>query len=258
MASVGIDLKRWVDHGLLQLWAARPTAFGLETHLASLLRMVEDFDPSIVALDAMTSLSNNAVAADVTSLITREIDHLKSRGITAVLTSLMHSGDERDDTGVSSLMDAWLLIRNVETNGERNRLLFVRKSRGSAHSNQVREFVLNDTGIELLDVSVGPDGAIVGSARLVVEAENRLAGTRRAEDVDRRKRELVRRRGEVDAQVEALRAALEAEAAEVERLATDDDRRDLATGTDEAAMGVHRWADAASSTSVGSDRPQPS
>jgi circadian clock protein KaiC len=257
MASVGIDLKRWVDQGSLRLWAARPSAYGLETHLASLLQMVEDFDPSMVALDAMTSLGNNGVAADVTALITREIDHLKSRGITAVMTSLAHSGDEAEAAGVSSVMDTWLLIRNVESNGERNRLLFVRKSRGSSHSNQVREFVLKDTGLELLDIAVGPDGAIVGSARMSAEADILAAVARRTEEIDRRKRHLARRRREVDAQVEALRSSLEDEVAEVEHLDIDDVRRDRVTLSDETAMGVHRWSDAGLADG-GSDRSQPS
>ena len=245
MASVGIDLAQWVDKGLLRLWAVRPTAYGLEMHLASLLRMVEDFDPSIVALDAMASLNTNGVTADVTSLIIREIDHLKSRGLTAVLTSLLDSGDERDASGVSSLMDTWLLIRNVRTNGEQNRLLSVRKSRGTAHSNQVREFVLSNRGLDLLDVSVGANGEIVGSARLAVEAEERVAALHRAEVIDRRHRALVRRRAEAVAQVEALHASLDAEEAEAERLDTDDARRLRVIEREEAAMGFHRGADAA-------------
>jgi len=244
MASAGIDLKRWVDAGLLRLWAVRPTAYGLEMHLASLLRMVQDFDPSIVALDAMASLATNGVTADVTSLIIREIDHLKSRGLTAVLTSLVDS-DEREAMGVSSLMDTWLLIRNVQTNGEQNRLLSVRKSRGTAHSNQVREFVLSDRGLDLLDVSVGANGEIVGSARLAVDAEERVAALQRAEIIDRRHRALVRRRAEAVAQVEALHASLDAEEAEAERLDSDDARRLRVIERDEAAMGFHRGADAA-------------
>jgi circadian clock protein KaiC len=245
MASVGIDLQRWVDAGLLRLWAVRPTAYGLEMHLASLLRMVNDFDPSIVALDAMASLNTNGVITDVTSLIIREIDLLKSRGLTAVLTSLLDAGDERDASRVSSLMDTWLLIRNVQTNGEQNRLLSVRKSRGTAHSNQVREFVLSGSGLELLDVSVGANGAIVGSARLAVEAEERVAELQRAEVIDRRHRGMARRRTEAVAQVEALHAILDAEEAEAERLDSDDARRLRVIEHEEAAMGFHRGADAA-------------
>jgi circadian clock protein KaiC len=248
MASVGLDLNRWIDQGLLRLWAARPSAYGLEMHLASLLRLVDDFDPSIVALDAMTSVAQNGVAGDVMSLITREVDLLKSRGITAVMTELNRSGEETSDVAVSSLMDTWLLVRNIETNGERNRLLFVRKSRGSAHSNQVREFVVNDTGLELLDVSVGPDGAVLGSARLVVEAESRDAAVRRADDIKRRRDELARRRREVDAQTDALRQALDDEVAEVERLETEGMRLAGVILTDEDAMGVHRWADSEANT----------
>lgn len=218
MASVGLDLNRWVDEGLLCLWAARPTAHGIEMHLASLLQMIDQFHPSIVALDAMTSLANSGVAGDATSLITREVDLLQSRGITSVMTELTRVGAKNGDAGVSWLMDTWLVLRNIETNGERNRLLFVQKSRGTAHSNQVREFVLKDTGIELLDVSVGPDGAVLGSARLVQEAEKRLAAVLRLDDINRRRDEL-------------------------ERLESAGVLRAGVTQTNEDAMGAHRWAD---------------
>jgi circadian clock protein KaiC len=206
---------------------------------------VEDFDPSIVALDAMASLNINGVTADVTSLVMRKIDHLKARGTTAILTSLMHTG-LGDTSNVSSLMDTWLLIRSALTNGEQNRLLSVRKSRGTAHSNQVREFVLSDNGFDLLDVQVGANGAIVGSARLALEAEERVAALHRADVIDRRHRGLVRRRAEAVAQVEALHASLDAEEAEAERLDTVDQRRLLVVEREEAAMGSHRGADATS------------
>ena len=218
MAAVGLDLSRWVDEGLLCVWAARPTAHGIEMHLASLLQMIDQFQPSIVVLDAMTSLANSGVAGDATSLITREVDLLQSRGITSVMTELTSVGARGSDVEVSWLMDTWVVLRNEETNGERNRLLFVQKSRGTAHSSQVREFVLSDTGIELLDVSVGPDGAVLGSARLVREAEKRLAAILRLDDIDRRRDELDRLEA-----AGVIRAGL--------------------TQADEAAMGAHRWAD---------------
>jgi len=163
---------------------------------------------------------------------------------------LMEPGDERDTFQVASLMDTWLMIRSVQTNGEQNRLLSVRKSRGTAHSNQVREFVLSDSGFELLDVSVGANGAIVGSARLALEAEDRVAAQRRAEAVELRHRGLIRRRAEAEAQVEALHASLDAEEAEAERLDSDDEVRLQAVEREEAAMGLHRGADEAAETDL--------
>ncbi len=151
----GLDLQPWVDAGLLRIWAARPSAFGLETHLAVLDQLIEE----VVAVGGGAGRDRAAWPAgppgsEVTSLVARQLDLLKSRAITTMATSLGH-GDESSTVDVSSLVDNWLLLRNVEANGERNRLLFVLKSRGTAHSNQVREFVLTDHGIELVEVYVG-------------------------------------------------------------------------------------------------------
>ena len=148
MGSVGLDLGRWVEAGLLRIWAARPSAFGLETHLTILARLMDEQKPTIAVLDGITSLTHQPTQADVVSMVARQIHLLKSRGITAMATTLVQD-DEASGVGVSSLMDTWLLLRNVESSGKRNRLLFVLKSRGTAHSNQVRKFVLTDHGVEL-------------------------------------------------------------------------------------------------------------
>ena len=162
MRSVGLDLRPWVDAGLLRIWAAQPSAFGLETHLAVLARLIEEDTPSVAVLDGISGLATGALAPSALSMVARQIDLLKSREITTLITALSH-GDETSTVSVSSMVDTWLLLRNAETNGERNRLLFVLKSRGTAHSNQVREFVLTDHGVELIDVYVGADG---GAGRL--------------------------------------------------------------------------------------------
>ena len=148
MGSVGLDLGRWVEAGLLRIWAARPSAFGLETHLTILARLMDEQKPTIAVLDGITSLTHQPPQAEVVSMVARQIHLLKSRGITAMATTLVQD-DEVSGVGVSSLMDTWLLLRNVESSGKRNRLLFVLKSRGTAHSNQVRKFVLTDHGVEL-------------------------------------------------------------------------------------------------------------
>jgi circadian clock protein KaiC len=167
MRSVGIDLGRWVDEGLLTLWGERATAFGLEAHLDRLEQLLDQVRPSVAVLDSVGSLTHVGGGAEVTATISRELDMLKTRGITAVLTSLIHEGQgESSAAAVSSLIDTWVLLRNAESDGERTRLLFVIKSRGTAHSNQVREFRLTDDGIELIDVVVGPHGVLTGSARL--------------------------------------------------------------------------------------------
>lgn len=177
MRSVGIDLGRWVDAGLLTLWGERATAFGLEAHLDRLEQLLDQVEPTVAVLDSVGSLTHVGASAEVTSTIARELDMLKTRGITAVLTSLIHEGQgESSAAAVSSLIDTWVLLRNTESDGERTRLLFIIKSRGTAHSNQVREFRLSGDGIQLIDVVVGPRGVVTGSARLREIAASEAAG----------------------------------------------------------------------------------
>ena len=197
MRSVGVDLRRWAEAGLLRIWAVRPTEFGLENHLAIVSGLLAEHEPAVAVVDGTASLLGGAARSDVTSMLARTFHLFKARGITAMAT-ILTDGDVVDTTvGVSSRADTWLLLRNVESNGERNRLLFVLKSRGSAHSNQVREFLLTDHGIEVVDVYVGPAGMMTGSARLTQETRERDARLQQQEDLRRRTRELRRgvRRG---------------------------------------------------------------
>ncbi|HTP17722.1 MAG TPA: circadian clock protein KaiC [Streptosporangiaceae bacterium] len=245
MRSVGMDLQPWVDAGLLRIWAARPTAFGLETHLAILDRLLEEFAPRVAVLDGIASLSHGATGPEVSSMLARKIDMLKGRGITAMLTTLA-GADESSMVGVSSLVDSWLLVRNVESNGERNRLLFVLKSRGTAHSNQVREFVLTDHGVELVDVYVGPAGVVTGSARLVLEAQERGANFRQGQELARRRRELRGGIVEAEARLAVLQDELAAQRAEFERIQERERRQASDAEADRSALAARRWADPAS------------
>jgi len=243
MRSVGLDLGRWAEAGLLRMWAARPTAFGFEAHLASLTRLIEEVTPSVAVLDGLASLAHGPTGPEVTSMVARQIDLFKASGITAMATTLAH--DETSAAGMSSLVDTWLLLRNVESNGERNRLLLVLKSRGSAHSNQVREFVLTDGGIELVDVYVGPDGAMTGSARLVQEAKERGAERQLDEDLSRRRRELRRRIEEGEAKFAVLQDEVAADRTELERIAGREQRQAADAEADRSALASQRWADSA-------------
>jgi circadian clock protein KaiC len=167
MRSIGVDLQRWVDAGLLQLEAVRPTAFGFEEHLAMLHRLLDEAEPQLVVLDAVASLTHAGASSETISAISRDLDLLKGREITSVMTTLTHgASQESSEVDVSSLIDTWLLLRTDENNGERNRLMYVIKSRGSAHSNRVREFVMSDSGVDLVDVYVGPHGVLTGSERV--------------------------------------------------------------------------------------------
>lgn len=166
MGSIGIDLKPWRKKGNLLFHSVRPSLYGLELHLATVHKLVTEFKPVAVAMDPITNLQAVGEVSESQAMLTRLIDFFKNEGVTAVFTSLTAGGHnlEQTEVGISSLMDTWLLLRMVESNGERNRLLYILKSRGMAHSNQVREFRLTDDGIELLDVHVGPGGVRTGAA----------------------------------------------------------------------------------------------
>jgi circadian clock protein KaiC len=244
MRSVGIDLGRWVGAGLLRLWGQRATAFGLESHLAGIERLLDETTPGIAVLDAVGSLTHIGAQSEVTAAVAREVDMMKSRGITGILTSLTHEDrEETSSVDASSLIDTWLLLRNVESDGERNRLLFVIKSRGTAHSNQVREFILTDRGPELLDVSVGPRGVLTGSARMTQVAEERAAEAERRGELERRQLDLARRSAEVEAQIALLREQLATETAELDRLVVEQSRGEDARAAARATLARRRQGD---------------
>lgn len=208
--SIGLDLQAYVESGLLRFEAARPSLYGLETHLARMHRDIDLFAPSLVVIDPLSALRGPATELQATLL--RMVDLLKSRGITAVFTSLRTEGgfDAQDEFGVSSLMDAWVKLLNVEANGERTRTLYVIKARGMSHSHQVREFRMSSAGIALVEAYIGPAGVLTGTARLVREAEERAEALRARQEAERRRREIARRRDALERQIAELRAGLEA------------------------------------------------
>jgi len=167
MRSIGIDLAPFVKKGLLRVEATRPSLFGLESHLAASLNAVNEFDPAVVIVDPITDFVSLGSTYEVRSMMTRLVDHLKSRGITALMTSLdsTNASKSEEQVGVSSLIDTWIVAELVEVAGERNRAISVLKSRGMPHSNQIREFLLGPRGLELVPVYRGPGGFLSGSAR---------------------------------------------------------------------------------------------
>ncbi len=213
MCSIGINLQPWVDQGLLRFRAARPSFYGIEIHLLTIQKLVEEFAPSVVIVDPLTNLLTIGSYAEVRSLLTRLIDYLKMKQVTALFNSLTAGGQEEvsTDTGISSLMDTWILVRNLESSGERNRALYVLKSRGMPHSSQVREFRMSDQGVELVDVYVGPEGVLIGSERAAAEARIKAEAELRQADIERRRNELARKRRVVEEQVTALQAGIEEE-----------------------------------------------
>lgn len=242
MRSIGLDLRVHVDAGLLLIWGARPSAFGLESHLAELARLADDVRPSVAVLDGVESLARGATDLQVTSMVARQFDVLKTRGITTMATVLSENG-ETSVVNVSSLVDTWLLLRSVEANGERNRLIFVIKSRGTAHSNQVREFLITDHGIELTDVYAGPGGVLAGAARLAQQAAEREATERSAAERDRYRRELRRKIAEGETRLAVMRDEVDAERAELERIGQQERQRATAAEAERSEMAALRWAD---------------
>lgn len=242
MKSVGLDLQPWLDKGLLRFSARRPNLYGLETHLAAMHREVKEFQPAAVAVDPISSLMSAGIAGDVHSMTLRLIDFLKSRGVTAMFTNLGRgvAEDATTEMQISSLTDTWLLLYNRESNGEHNRQLYLLKSRGMAHSNQVREFLMTTHGIKLREVYVGPDGVVTGSARLAQEAKDRAERLLRDQELERRTRETDRRRREIEAQIEALKAQLVSDDEETARLNREGDAREHQLSADRVAMAGSR------------------
>jgi len=254
MATVGIDLRAWIKKGLLRVVAGRPTASGLETHLALMHRAIRQFAPRMVVVDPISNLADAGVLRDAATMLTRLIDFLKGEQITAVLTALT-AGQETEQTevGISSLIDTWILLRGIEAGGERNRALYLLKSRGMPHSNQVREFVMTPQGIELVDVYVGAEGVLTGSLRLAQEARERAAEEARVREAAAQRRVAERRRQAIEAQIAALRAELEEEAEGERRLATGERDRLKRSEHEREAMARSRRADVVKAPRVGTN-----
>jgi len=220
MLSIGINLEPWEQKGSLQFQATRPTFYGLEMHLAATHKAVNDFKPHIVIMDPINTFVIGEKEVEVKIMLMRIVDYLKSNQITAFFTSLTANEGalEQTDVGISSLIDTWLLLRDIELSGERNRGMYILKSRGMAHSNQIREFILTDHGIELREVYIGARGVLTGSARTAQEANENAELLTRKQEIERIKREIERKRKSLEAQIISLRADFESEEAEAVKM----------------------------------------
>lgn len=245
MRSIGLDLEPWVQRGLLRFEATRPTLYGLEMHLAAMHKQIVEIEPRVVIIDPLTNFASVGSTTEVRSMLMRLIDFLKSRQITAMFNSLTVAGDglEQSEVGVSSLMDTWLLLRDVELGGERNRVMYILKSRGMAHSNQLREFLLTDHGVELQDVYVGLEGMLTGSSRLAQQAREKAAQIVRAKEIEARRRELERARQAAEAQIAAIRAEYETKEDELRRAITQGEAREQRLVQSRVEMAHSRKAD---------------
>lgn len=217
MKSIGIDLKKHIDAGLLEMHASRPTLNGLEMHLVSMYKKIKQFKPKIVILDPITNLVTVGSVSEVKAMLMRLIDFLQSEQITVLFTALSLNTivNEQTDEGVSSLVDAWILVRDIESNGERNRGMYIMKSRGMKHSNQVREFIITDNGLDLVDVYLGNDGVLIGSAREAQQLEaltdarlRKLASSRKDIEITRKEKVLNAKIASLEEEFESLKDEL--------------------------------------------------
>jgi circadian clock protein KaiC len=245
MRSIGLNLEQWTKKKLLQFHSTRATFYGLEMHLAMIHKIVQDFQPRVVVLDPIGSLIQAGNRRDAHTMIIRLIDFLKQREVTAFLTNLTSGGEalERTDVEISSIVDTWLFMRDIELAGERNRALYVLKSRGMAHSNQLREFLLTPQGVDLLDVYVGPEGVLTGSSRLSQEAREEAAALARRQDAERRDRDRTRKREVLEARIAALRKEFELEEAEAENASAEEISREEMIARNREAMSRSRKGD---------------
>ena len=246
MRSIGIDLSRWVQKGLLQFEATRPTLFGLEMHLTTMRKAVNAFKPQVVILDPLNSFIIGGNETNVKMMLVRLVDFLKINQITGLFTSLTSGRDalEQTDVDISSLIDTWLLLRDIENSGERNRGLYILKSRGMAHSNQIREFLLTDHGMDLRDVYVGPSGVLAGSARLAQEAQEKAALMIRDQEVELRRIELERKRTTLEAQIAVMRAEFAVEEIASVKIIGQEKAEKAQLVQERVDMGLSRKADA--------------
>jgi len=251
MRSIGLNLEQWSKKKLLQFHSSRATFYGLEMHLAIIHRIVQNFQPKVVVLDPVGSLIQAGNLRDAHTMLIRLIDFLKQRGVTAFLTNLTSGGEalERTDVEISSIVDTWLFMRDIELNGERNRALYVLKSRGMAHSNQLREFLLTPEGVDLLDVYVGPEGVLTGSTRLSQETREKAAALARQQEEERRERDRTRKREALEARIAALRKEFEVEEEEAETSGEQNAMRAELMTSNREAMARSRKADVVNGSS---------
>jgi circadian clock protein KaiC len=224
MRTISIDLHPFVRKQLLRIHSARPTVSGLEMHLVRMHKLISLFQPTVVIVDPLSNLQTAGTNEETSTLFVRLVDFLRKNGILGFLVSLTNGAGAQETTGdsVSSMVDTWLLLRDIELSGERNKVLYVLKSRGMNHSNQVREFHITSKGVKLVDAYLGSGGVLTGSARLSQEAREAADAETLKQEMERRELALTHRRKAMEAQIQALRAAFDAEAEEFRRTAANE------------------------------------
>jgi len=232
MKSIGLNLQKHIDDGYLQIHSSRPSLNGLELHLLTLRKLIKEYKPTTIIIDPISNLINVGSEQEVRSMLVRLIDLVKVNNITALFTSLNKQTDtfrpDLAEESVSSLVDTWITVRDMEGMGERNRGIFIIKSRGMGHSNHVREFIITGNGIELLDIEIGPEGILTGAARHSNEINKRLTEIKLQNELDRKDREIARKRKVLEANIEALRNEFESVEEELSLLKATEEMQEKA------------------------------
>lgn len=213
MKSIGLDLEKHVKNGNLHIHSSRPSLNGLELHLLTCRKLIKEVQPTTIIIDPISNLITVGSPHEVRSMLVRLIDMLKGENITAMFTSLNKQTDsirpDLAEESVSSLVDTWITVRDMEGIGERNRGVFIVKSRGMGHSNQVREFIITNKGIELLDIELGPQGILTGTARKSHLFTKTMSDIKLQNEISRKDREIARKRKVLEANIEALKNEFE-------------------------------------------------
>jgi circadian clock protein KaiC len=245
MRSIGIDNEQWVNKGLMKFYSNRPTFYGLESYLTLMHKVINEFNPKVVIVDPISSFIVGTNDFEAKSMIMRLVDFLKMNNITGFYTSLTGANTELEHTqiNISSLIDTWMILRDLEIGGERNRGLHILKSRGMAHSNQIREFKLTDNGAELLDVYVGSDGVLTGSARIAKEAKESMEQLSRQQETERKRQALERKRKALAVRITELEEEFEAESTETLKSISLEEERNKAFLLQRNDMAKSRKAD---------------
>ena len=256
MRSIGIDLEQWINNGLLKIQSSRPTLYGLEMHLLSMHKAIEGFRPINVVVDPISNLVTTSNETEVKAMFCRLIDFLKMKLITAICIDLTSTEGslERTELEISSLMDTWLLLRNIEGSGERNRGLNILKSRGMEHSNQVREFVLSNRGVELLDVYIGRGGVLMGADRVAQEVREATEAYERQREIGKKRRDIEHRKALLELQIDALRNEIETSEYDLQSIIDKEETRAETCIQDGRQMARARKADSEPPSSAGSRR----
>jgi circadian clock protein KaiC len=243
MHSINMDLDKHVKTGALKFFAARPTLYGLEMHLVAIHKEIQNFKPSVVVIDPITNFISIGTLSEVKNMLIRLIDFLQNEQITVMFTALTLNDRTNDQTdeAISSLVDTWLLVEDIESNGERNRGMYIMKSRGMKHSNQIREFVISENGLHLIDVYVGPDGVLTGSAREAQMIQEETGAAIHKYALGRKDREITRKRKVLESKIANLYSEFESVEEELNKVYEEEElRKQILSKNRQAMQSIRR------------------